>query len=273
VTTPEILGLALVTSALGAFGGLGGAIILVPALVLSGMPAAQAAPLGLLSVAAGSLAAGPTQLRERTVNHRLGVTTETAASAGAVAGALLSGAVNETFLIRFLAVVALIGAAASGLRNDVEGLVVERPPDIDLGEERGALAGTYPVPDGATAYAAHHLPAGLAAMSTAGLTAGLAGASGGFIKTPATTEIMKVPVKVAASTTTFTTGVSAAAALIVLIIHGRIDLDHAAPVLVGSLVGGQFGARLQARFEPRAVRVALGVILVVVSGVLFARAS
>lgn len=271
MNTPEVLALALLTSTVGALGGLGGAIILVPALVLSGMSAAQASPLGLLSVAAGSLAAGPTQLRERTVNHRLGVTTETAASTGAVAGALLSGAVSESFLIRFLAVVSLIAAAASGLRNDVEGPVVERPPDIDLGEERGALAGTYPVPEGATAYTAHHLPAGLAAMSAAGLTAGLAGASGGFIKTPATTEIMKVPVKVAASTTTFTTGISAAAALVVLGIHGRIDLDHAAPVLVGSLVGGQLGARLQARFEPRVVRIALAVILVLVSGVLFSR--
>ena len=251
--------LALATSAAGAFGGLGGAIILVPVLVLTGMPAAQAAPLGLLSVASGSLAAGPTQLAERTVHHRLGVTTETAASAGAVAGALLSGAVGEAFLTRFLAVVALAAAAASALRRDVAGRLIERPPDIDLGEERGSLAGIYPVQDGATPYAATRLPAGLA------------GASGGFIKTPATTEIMKVPVKVAASTTTFTVGITSAAALIVFAIHGRINLDHAAPVIVGSLVGGQIGARLQARFAPAAVRAALGVVLVVVAGILFVR--
>ena len=263
--------LALVTSAVGAFGGLGGAVILVPILVVTGMGAAHAAPLGLLSVASGSLAAGPTQLAERTVHHRLGVTTETAASAGAVAGALLSGAVGEAFLTRFLAVVALAAAAASALRRDVAGRLIERPPDIDLGEERGSLAGIYPVQDGATPYAATRLPAGLAVMLTAGLVAGMAGASGGFIKTPATTEIMKVPVKVAASTTTFTVGITSAAALIVFAIHGRINLDHAAPVIVGSLVGGQIGARLQARFAPAAVRAALGVVLVVVAGILFVR--
>ena len=263
--------LALGTSAVGAFGGLGGAILLVPILVVTGTPAAHAAPLGLLSVASGSLSAAPTQLGERTVHHRLGVTTETAASAGAVAGALLSGAVGEAFLTRFLAVVALAAAVGSSLRRDVAAELIERPPDIDLGEARGSLAGTYPVSDRAVPYEATRLPAGLAVMSTAGIVAGVAGASGGFIKTPATTEIMHVPVKVAASTTTFTVGITSAAALIVFAIHGRIDLGDAAPVVLGSLAGGQLGARLQARFSPRAVRAALGVVLVVVAGLLFAR--
>ena len=123
----------------------------------------------------------------------------------------------------------------------------------------------------ATPYAATRLPAGLAVMSTAGVVAGVAGASGGFIKTPATTEIMGVPVKVAASTTTFTVGITSAAALIVFAIHGRINLDDAAPVVMGSLAGGQLGARLQARFSPQAVRTALAVVLVIVAGVLVAR--
>ena len=48
---------ALVTAAVGAIGGLGGAILLVPALVLTGIAPRAAAPLGLVSVAAGSLAA------------------------------------------------------------------------------------------------------------------------------------------------------------------------------------------------------------------------
>ena len=50
---------AFVTAAIGTIGGLGGAIRLVPVLVLSGMEAKYAAPLGLVSVAAGSLAAAP----------------------------------------------------------------------------------------------------------------------------------------------------------------------------------------------------------------------
>ena len=109
-------------------------------------------------------------------------------------------------------------------------------------------------------------------MSVAGLAAGLAGVSGGFIKTPVTTEVMGVPVKVAASTTTFTVGVTSAAALIVLAFHGRIDLHHAAPVIAGSLVGGEAGARLQARLGPSAIRLALAGVLVVIAAILFINA-
>jgi uncharacterized membrane protein YfcA len=64
--------MALVAAAIGASGGLGGAVILVPALVVAGLPASEAVPLGLVSVVAGSVAAGAQQLGERTANHRLG---------------------------------------------------------------------------------------------------------------------------------------------------------------------------------------------------------
>ena len=265
-----LLSLAVVTAGIGALGGLGGAVIMVPTLVLVGMPASHAAPLGLLSVASGSLAAGGRQLVERTVHHRLGVTTETAASAGAVSGALLSGAVSESTLTRILALVAL-GAAFAASRGRDRHLPLSVWSHA-LGEERGTLAGAYPVGGKAAPYQASHLPLGLGFMSVAGLAAGLAGVSGGFIKTPVTTEVMGVPVKVAASTTTFTVGVTSAAALIVLAFHGRIDLHHAAPVIAGSLMGGEAGARLQARLGPSAIRLALASVLVVIAAILFINA-
>ncbi|MFM7964058.1 MAG: sulfite exporter TauE/SafE family protein, partial [Actinomycetota bacterium] len=53
-----IIVLALMTSTVGSIGGLGGAILLVPLLTLGDMTIAQAAPLGLVSVIAGSVAAG-----------------------------------------------------------------------------------------------------------------------------------------------------------------------------------------------------------------------
>ena len=50
---------AMLTAALGSLGGLGGAVLLVPILVISGVEARVAAPLGLVLVAASSLAAAP----------------------------------------------------------------------------------------------------------------------------------------------------------------------------------------------------------------------
>lgn len=261
--------LALAAALLGSLGGLGGALLLVPALVLTGMPAAEAAPLGLLTVAAGSIAAAPRQLEERSVNHRLGVATELIASSGAVLGALVSGWFSERFLTYLLAVVAAIAAVASGVR----GRGLRNPPDpaclaSDVGERVGSLAGAYPLGDAIVPYRARALGRGLAFMGIAGLVAGVAGASGGFIKTPATTEIMRVPMKVAAATTTFTVGITASAALVVFAFQGRIDVEAASLVIVGSLIGGQVGAGLQSRLAPHLVRRLLGVLLLAVAAVL-----
>jgi uncharacterized membrane protein YfcA len=142
----------------------------------------------------------------------------------------------------------------------------------DLGERRGTLSGTFRADGVVRRYQARNLPGGLVVMSLAGLVAGIAGASGGFIKTPATTEIMRVPVKVAAATTTFTVGITSAAALLVFAAHGRINLEHAGPVIAGSLLGGQLGAVLQSALDPRMIRRSLAAALVVVAAILFVQA-
>lgn len=264
--------MAFVAAGLGTLGGLGGAVILVPGLVLSGLSPSEAAPLGLISVAAASVAAAPRQLSDRTVNHRLGVTTELLASAGAVIGALVSGAVSDRVLTLLLAAVAA-GAAAAGTR--VRGL--RNPPNdacvrSDVGERVGRLDGAYPLGDGIVPYRPRRLGGALAFMGLAGSVAGMAGASGGFIKTPATTEIMGVPMRVATATTTFTVGITSSAALIVFALQGRIDPRHSAAVIAGSLLGGRAGARFQATLHPTTVRRVLTVLLVLVAIVLVIQA-
>lgn len=264
--------LATATAAIGALGGLGGAVLLVPLLVLTGMPASEAAPLGLLTVAAGSIAAGPRQLNERTVNHRLGVVTELSASTGAVGGALVSGFVSDDVLTYLLAAVAFAAALAGGSRSGLR-----NPPDpecerSDVGERVGALAGAYPLGAQVVPYRADRLSAGLGFMGLAGFIAGTAGASGGFIKTPATSELMHVPMKVATATTTFTVGITSSAALLVFALQGRIDVEASALVVVGSLVGGQAGARLQSSMSPTLIRRLLAGLLVLIALVLVVRA-
>lgn len=264
----ELIFISAATAGIGVLGGLGGAIILVPTLVLLGWPASVAAPLGLVSVAAGSIAAAPRQLRDRTVNHRLGVTVEIAASGGAVVGALASGFASEDFLVYVLAAAAvaaaIFGATRSGLRNPV----VEGYGPESIGERIGSLTGAYPVGEGVAPYQVRRLPLGLALMTLAGLIAGLTGTSGGFLKTPTASEVMHVPTKVAAATTTFTVGITASAALIVMGILGRIEVQSAAEVIVGSLAGGLIGAAVQSRLSPVGVRRGLSLILAAIGVIL-----
>lgn len=263
--------LAMMAATLGALGGMGGALLLVPALVVTGMSASDAAPLGLLTVAAGSVAAAPRQLIERSVNHRIGVTTELVSSTAAVIGAIGAGLIGEQLLTYVLASVALAAAVA--------GFVGGSEPDEcdpgfgpdDVGERVGGLDGAYPLGDGVVPYQLERLPLGLGLMGVAGLIAGVAGAPGGFIKTPATSLVMGVPLKVAAATTTFTVGVTASAALVVMAVQGRIDVDTSAIVVVGSLLGGMAGARMQSAMSPATVRRVLSGLLLVVAVVLVVR--
>lgn len=263
---------AAVTSAIGAIGGLGGAVLLVPLLVLTGTSARAAAPLGLISVAAGSSAAGVRQLGQGLVNHRIGISTELFASFGAVTGALASGLASDRVLKLVLAAVAfasgLFGARRKGIRNQPDPSLTAD----DIGEHVGSLSGVYQLNDGFVPYRARRLRAGAALFWLSGVIAGLAGAGGGFVKTPATSEVMHVPVRVAAATTTFTIGVTAAAGLIVFALQGRLDVTACAAVCAGSIVGASAGAAVQSRLEPPQVRQFLSLALIVIAIVLVFRA-
>ena len=265
VATPLLVLAAGFCAAVGSVGGLGGALLLVPLLVATGTPATEAAPLGLVLVAAGSLAGGSRHLEDRSVNHRLGVTVEVAASAGAVVGALLSGVVSETVLVYALAAVALVAAVAGGSRKGIRNAPHPAFGPEHVGERVGMVGGAVARVGGVAPYRPRRLPMGLAAMSVAGLVSGISGVGGGFIKTPVMSEIMYVPVKVAAATSTFTVGITAAVGLLVFAAQGRIEAHPAAAVIIGSVVGGLTGARLQNHLRGPVVRRVIALILVLVA--------
>lgn len=251
----------------GSVGGIGGATLLVPILLLLGLEPLEAAPLGLLAVAAGSLAAASRQVDDGLVHHRLGLTVELTAAVGTVAGALLSTQVPQVWLARLLGVSALVGAAAalgrSGMRNLPQSTFDAEPG----GEWPGTLGGQYSLGGRMVPYQAVHVPAGLLASVVAGAVAGLSGVGGGFVKTPAMSEIMRIPVKVAGATTTFTLGLTAATGLLIFAVQGRLDVRSGAAVVLGAVAGGLVGARVQSVLPATAVRRSTGALLLLVAAV------
>jgi uncharacterized membrane protein YfcA len=116
------------------------------------------------------------------------------------------------------------------------------------------------------------MPLGVALMTLSGIVTGLAGVGGGFLKTPLSSEVMRLPAKVAAATSTFTIGLTASTALALMAIDGRVVAQDAALVVLGAVVGGTVGARLQRRVSPPVVRRATSVVLVVIAVLLAVRA-
>ena len=95
--------------------------------------------------------------------------------------------------------------------------------------------------------------------------------TGGFVKTPVMSEVMGVPVKVAAATTTFTVGVTASAALLVALAQGRVEGIAGAAVVAGAVPGGWMGAALQRRLPPPVARLVVSALLAAVGVVLLVR--
>jgi uncharacterized membrane protein YfcA len=266
-----LVALAVGSALLGTLGGLGGAIFLVPALILAGVEPLVAVPLGAASVVAGSLAAGPAQLRTGMVHHRIGVSIEVVAASGAIVGALIGDAIDAKVLTWVLAAVALAAAFMAARPTPLYNLP-DPMFDSDLpGEWPGTLGGSYRLGDEAVPYHARRVPMALGAMSVAGLISGVAGVGGGFMKVPLMREVMRVPIKVAAATSTFTVGVTAAVTLLVYSRQGRVDASSTVAIVVGAIVGGTVGTRIAARLNPQLTRKVLAALLVVVAIILVVR--
>ena len=267
-----IVGVALMTSTIGSIGGLGGAILLVPLLTLGDMTIAEAAPLGLVSVIAGSVAAGRRQADDGIVNHRFGIVTELGATTGAIVGVLLAGSLSNDTLTYVLAAVAMLAAVGGAWRRGVRWKPDPALSAREVGERAGSLAGAYRLNDDVVPYVPTRMPLGVALMAVSGVVTGLAGVGGGFLKTPLSSEVMRLPAKVAAGTSTFTIGLTATTALLLMAIDGRVDVSDAALVVLGALAGGTLGSGLQRRMSPPVVRRATAFVLAVISVVLVLRA-
>ena len=263
-----VAAIAALGAAAGVAGGVGGAVLIVPLLLLVGFDATAAATVGLLSVATATAAAAPRQLTQRLANHRLAVTVELGASLGVVVGASLLTVLPEVWFRGVLAGAIVAAVAAASFGRPARGLAAATLPVSAVGETPGSLAGAYALGAGAVPYRAQRVGLGMTCAVGVGLVSGVTGTSGGYLKTPLMREVMGVPIKVAAATTTFASGLTAIAGLAVLLPRGAVAPPVVAAAVAGASLGGLAGAALQARLPPRAARRVLTVLLVVIAGVL-----
>ncbi len=267
-----LLGTGILAGAIGALAGIGGGLLLIPALVLGfGVPVRVAVATSLVAVVATSNAAGSVYVGRGLTNLRLAMTLELATTLGAIAGGLAAAILSERFLAGAFAGFTLITAGSLLARGSEE---APSPVRAALGEARpagegyelaGGLAGAYVDPAGGRAveYRAVRLPLGLGVSFAAGGVSGLLGVGGGFLKVPAMHLGMGVPIKVAAATSNFMIGVTAAASLFIYAQRGFLHPLVAAPVALGVGVGALAGTGLQARVSSRGLTRLLALLLLV----------
>jgi hypothetical protein len=235
--------LALIGASAGLLGslmGVGGGIIVVPALSeLYGVPFREAVGISLVVIVANSSASAAAYVQRGAADVRVGVVLELATVAGAILGSSVAGLAPVRTLKLLFAGVAIYSAVSLWLRRH--------------GTSEAQVVGAYEVKAWGP---------GLAVSVAAGALSGLLGIGGGVFKVPAMTLAMGIPFKVAAATSNFMIGVTAAAGAYVYWGRGEIGAELAAPVVVGTFLGARAGSSLLARLPAKRLQVAFAGVLV-----------
>jgi len=267
--TPLVFAISAVAGLLGALTGLGGGVVVTPALtVLLGVDIRYAIGASLVSVIATSSGAAAAYVREGYSNIRIGMFLEIATTMGAVLGAYLATR-TPTGILGIIFGLVLLHSAWMSTRG--------RPRDTtgktDALAVHFKLNGSYPSEQAKKSYQVTHVKAGFGMMFGAGTLSGLLGIGSGALKVIAMDQIMRIPFKVSTTTSNFMIGVTAAASAGIYLSRGYIEPALAMPVMLGVLAGSLVGARQLVGARVRVLRwifaVAVGAMAIemIVSGV------
>jgi len=244
---------------LGALTGLGGGVVLVPALaLLFHVDIKYAIGASLVCVIATSSGAAAAYVKEGYSNIRIGMLLEIATTLGAILGAFLATRVSTHAIAIVFGLVLLHAAYQSlfGKKQDGGALV-----ESDSLAAKLRLAGDYPVGEQRQAYGVRNVPAGFSLMLGAGALSGLLGIGSGAVKVIAMDRAMRIPFKVSTTTSNFMIGVTAAASAGVYLGRGYIDPRLSMPVVLGVLAGAFLGSKVLVKAPVRKLRVTFGVII------------
>jgi uncharacterized protein len=254
--------IACVAGLLGALTGLGGGVVITPALVLLfGVDIRYAIGASLVSVIATSSGAASAYVREGFSNIRLGMFLEIATTLGALAGALLAARIPASALGIIFGLVLLYSAFLSG-RGHFEPSGDGAPDSL---ASRLRLGSSYPTSEGPRRYGVRRVKTGFSLMFGAGALSGLLGIGSGAFKVIAMDQAMRVPFKVSTTTSNFMIGVTAAASAGVYLNRGYIDPGLTMPVMLGVLAGSFAGAHILIGAHPRLLRIVFAVVVAVMA--------
>jgi uncharacterized membrane protein YfcA len=243
VTTVIVLvAVGLGAGALGSMIGVGGGIMMVPALAFLGMPPTQIASTSLFAVTSTSVSSTIAYSRQKRIDCRLGAEMAAFAIPGAVIGALLSGQLTEQdFRLYFGILLSLVGLYVA-FRNSIL---------KEKGEQKrsaGRRVATYAI------------------TFAAGIISSLFGVGGGIIFVPAMLLVLGMAMQKAAPTSQLTLMMTALVGVFTHSALGHPDYVYAIALSAGAFAGAQLGAKWSKKAKEILLQRMLGVVLIAVAG-------
>lgn len=231
----------------GAF-GIGGGVIMVPALrILFGVDGLTAVGTSLPVIFPAAITGAISYLRAGSADWRSGLRIGLVGAPVAVLGATLAEQLGGTVVLVVLSAVICVMA--------VDTLVQAlRPRSDGAGEARDL---TWPLASGIG--------------SVTGLYSGFLGLGGGFIMVPMMTRFGRMPVKRAIGTSLIAILLLAAPGTVTHALLGNTDWTLVAALVLGVVPGALLGARITLGARDRNVRIAFAVLLAATAALLVAK--
>lgn len=250
----EIFIIGIGAGIVGAILGLGGGIIIVPALTLGfGMSIRTAVAASTVSIIATSTGAAVAYLRDRLTNTRVAIWLEMGTATGALSGALIAGIINQRLLFVMFGLL-LSYSAYNMFRTRKSELPTGVEPDR-LSRKLQLTGSYYDKTLGQQVdYQVTRTLHGLIIMYFSGAAAGLLGIGAGIFKVPAMDQVMRMPFKASTATSNFMIGVTAASGAVVYFARGDVKPLVAGPIVLGVLLGAVIGARLMVKMKANRIR-------------------
>ena len=235
-----ILSASFIAGSIGSLLGLGGGIILVPALtILFGIPIHEAIGLSFIGVLVNSSSSSLVYIKNRMVDMKLSSILELGAVTGSIIGAYTALLIdNDTLSTIFGIVLGYISIDMyRKLKKNLENNNTESNSDY---ERKYFDENTNEI----IRYSVTREKEGTILSIIGGIFSGLLGMGGGAIFVPIMNRIMNVPIKVAIATSSFMIGITSLVGALIFFNNGFIDITIVPPIILGIFFGAQIGSRV-----------------------------
>ena len=235
-----ILSASFIAGSIGSLLGLGGGIILVPALtILFNIPIHEAIGVSFIGVLVNSSSSSLVYIKNRITDIKLSSILELGAVIGSIIGAYAALLIDSNILSVIFGLV--LGYIAIDmyrkLKKNLENNNIETKSD----DEREYFDQST---NETIRYSVIREKEGVILSIAGGIFAGLLGLGGGAIFVPIMNRIMKVPIKVAIATSSFMIGITSLVGALIFFNNGFIDVAIASPIILGIFFGAQIGSRV-----------------------------
>jgi uncharacterized membrane protein YfcA len=254
--------------------GIGGGFLTTPLLIFYGIPPTVAVASATTQITGASVSGAMVHMRRGGVDLKMAGVMIVGGLFGAIVGAALfrllqaSGQVDVVISALYVLILGGIGTVmfreslgALGFSPAVEGAPKPPPP------RRNRWVASLPLRWRFYSSGRYISPiAPLAIGFLAGMMTVLLGIGGGFILVPAMIYLLGMPARIVIGTSlAMILVVSAATTMVHSLTTRAVDIVLAALLLVGGVIGAQYGALLTTRLKPDYLRLALAVIILLVA--------